>query len=70
MSYSGLTRISLSTHSLEFQAPNRKILIDIKKLLLGENDEAYFNATQIAKIFEYKNERNNLVDGSQILKIR
>ena len=44
--------ITLSTHFLEFTAPNGNILIDIKKLLTSNNDVAYFNATQVAKAFE------------------
>jgi hypothetical protein len=43
--------ITLSTHFLEFQAPNGDVIIDIKGLLIADKDEAYFNATQIAKSF-------------------
>ena len=53
--------ITLSTHFLEFQAPNGEILIDIRKLLLGENDEAYFNATQIAKMFGKDDNQSYLI---------
>ena len=43
--------LTLSTHFIEFEAPNGKVVIDIKKLLSGDGDEAYFNGTQIAKMF-------------------
>jgi len=43
--------LTLSTQFIEFEAPNGKVIIDIKKLLSGNGDEAYFNATQVAKLF-------------------
>ena len=51
-----IENLTLSTHFIEFEAPNGKVIVDIKKLLNGRGDEAYFNATQIAKMFSKDND--------------
>jgi hypothetical protein len=48
---SNIEDITLDTKLLEFTAPNGKVVIDIKRLLQSEGEDAYINVTHISKIF-------------------
>jgi hypothetical protein len=58
---SDIQEITLSTQFIEFEAPNGKVIIDIKNLLISNGDEAYFNATQVAKLFAKNNKKAYLL---------
>ena len=46
-----LEELTLSSKFVEFKAPNGVVILDIAKLMLSSGADAYFNATDIARMF-------------------